>query len=191
MISEIIRDKKFQSRAFLLLPMTFNIGVIIGMQCTVLASLAHFADHRLYVGPILGGLLADPAGNYPASFGSIAWLKQWPYALPNIVSSVFLFLSATIVLLGLEEVRNPSVDGKLDLLLMCSKSHEMLRYKPDSGLRIGRWIARPTRWILRRWKCIHQPTSHPRPDFPRSGQNCHFHVSGPPMCFLRSRLISY
>ncbi|KAG9579689.1 MFS transporter, partial [Aureobasidium melanogenum] len=30
MISEIIRDKKYQSRAFLLLPMTFNIGVIIG-----------------------------------------------------------------------------------------------------------------------------------------------------------------
>lgn len=30
MISEIIRDKKYQSRAFLLLPMTFNVGVIIG-----------------------------------------------------------------------------------------------------------------------------------------------------------------
>jgi MFS family permease len=104
MISEIIRDKKYQSRAFLLLPMTFNVGVIIG--------------------PILGGLLADPAGNYPASFGSIAWLKQWPYALPNLVSSVFLFLSAMVVLLGLEE------------------SHEMLRDKPDLGLWFGRWIAR-------------------------------------------------
>lgn len=30
MISEIIKEKKFQSRAFLLLPMSFNIGVIIG-----------------------------------------------------------------------------------------------------------------------------------------------------------------
>jgi hypothetical protein len=30
MISEIIKEKKFQSRAFLLLPMTFNIGVIVG-----------------------------------------------------------------------------------------------------------------------------------------------------------------
>lgn len=30
MISEIIKEKKYQSRAFLLLPMTFNIGVIIG-----------------------------------------------------------------------------------------------------------------------------------------------------------------
>ncbi|CAD0115250.1 unnamed protein product [Aureobasidium uvarum] len=104
MISEIIRDKKYQSRAFLLLPMTFNIGVIIG--------------------PILGGLLADPAGNYPDSFGSIAWLRKWPYALPNLVSSVFLFLSAMVVLLGLEE------------------SHEMMRDKPDLGLRFGRWIAR-------------------------------------------------
>ena len=30
MISEIIKEKKYQSRAFLLLPMTFNIGIIIG-----------------------------------------------------------------------------------------------------------------------------------------------------------------
>lgn len=30
MLSEIIQEKKFQSRAFLLLPMCFNIGVVIG-----------------------------------------------------------------------------------------------------------------------------------------------------------------
>jgi MFS family permease len=30
MISEIIKEKKYQSRAFLILPMTFNVGVIIG-----------------------------------------------------------------------------------------------------------------------------------------------------------------
>jgi hypothetical protein len=30
MISEIIKEKKYQSRAFLLMPMTFNIGVIVG-----------------------------------------------------------------------------------------------------------------------------------------------------------------
>ncbi|THX18759.1 MFS general substrate transporter [Aureobasidium pullulans] len=104
MISEIIRDKKYQSRAFLLLPMTFNVGVIVG--------------------PILGGLLADPAGSYPSLFGSVAWLKQWPYALPNIVSAGFLFLSAMVLLLGLEE------------------SHEALKDKPDLGLRIGRWLTR-------------------------------------------------
>lgn len=30
MISEIIKEKKYQSRAFIILPMTFNVGVIIG-----------------------------------------------------------------------------------------------------------------------------------------------------------------
>ena len=30
MISEIVKEKKYQSRAFIILPMTFNIGVIIG-----------------------------------------------------------------------------------------------------------------------------------------------------------------
>ncbi|KAI7573554.1 hypothetical protein KC343_g23570, partial [Hortaea werneckii] len=49
MISEMVQEKRFLSRAFLLLPMTFNIGVIIG--------------------PLLGGLLADPVGSYPEIFG--------------------------------------------------------------------------------------------------------------------------
>jgi hypothetical protein len=45
MISEIIKEKKFQSRAFLLLPMTFNIGVIVGP----ILGLSHLIrkEHRL------------------------------------------------------------------------------------------------------------------------------------------------
>lgn len=94
MISEIIKEKRFQSRAFMMLPMTFNIGVIIG--------------------PILGGVLSDPVTQYPGIFGpssllggkdGIWWMQRWPYALPNIISAIFL-LSAVIALwLGLEEVR--------------------------------------------------------------------------------------
>lgn len=95
MISEIIREKKYQSRAFLLLPLTFNIGVILG--------------------PLAGGLLADPISSYPGIFGpnsaiggkdGVWWMQRWPYALPNLVSAVFLFCSATAILLGLEEVRS-------------------------------------------------------------------------------------
>lgn len=92
-ISEIIQEKRFQSRAFLLLPMCFNIGVIIG--------------------PILGGLLSDPVGSYPTVFGDrsvlggrdgVWWMRHWPYALPNLISAVFLFMSAAAVVFGLEEV---------------------------------------------------------------------------------------
>jgi MFS family permease len=78
---------RYQSRAFLLLPMCFNIGVIIG--------------------PILGGLLADPAGSYPDMFGEIGWLLKFPYAPPNILSACFLLTAAIGVFLGLEEVESP------------------------------------------------------------------------------------
>jgi len=111
MISEIVKEKKYQSRAFLLLPMTFNIGVIIG--------------------PLLGGLLADPVGSYPGIFGpggsfggkdGVRWMLKWPYALPNVVNACFLTLSALGLVFGLEETL------------------ETLRERPDYALRFRRWL---------------------------------------------------
>lgn len=113
MISEIVKEKRYLSRAFLLLPMTFNIGVIIG--------------------PLLGGMLADPVGSYPDIFGpggsiggkdGVRWLMRWPYALPNVVNAGFLVLSTLGVVLGLEE----TLEG--------------LRDKSDYGLRFSRWVLR-------------------------------------------------
>ncbi|OCK75989.1 MFS general substrate transporter [Lepidopterella palustris CBS 459.81] len=113
MISEIIKEKKYQSRAFLILPMTFNIGVIIG--------------------PILGGILADPVGSYPSIFGpgsalggknGVYWMTRWPYALPNLMSAIFLLASAFAVILFLEE------------------TDEVLKQKTDYGLRLGNWVRR-------------------------------------------------
>ncbi|KAI0601466.1 major facilitator superfamily transporter [Biscogniauxia sp. FL1348] len=102
MISETIREKKYQSRAFLILPMTFNIGVIIG--------------------PILGGILSDPAGSYPDTFGDVKFFRQFPYATPNLVSAVFLLTSLIMCWLMLEE------------------THDAIRDKRDLGLLIGRRI---------------------------------------------------
>ena len=93
MISEIIREKKFQPKAFLVMPITFNVGVLVG--------------------PLLGGWLQDPVNTFPEVFGpgstfggqdGVAWMRAFPYALPNIVSCGFLFCSVCLVLLGLEEV---------------------------------------------------------------------------------------
>ena len=75
--------------------MCFNIGVIIG--------------------PILGGLLANPVGSYPSVFGDdsffggkdgVWWMKHWPYALPNLISAIFLFSAVAAVFFGLEEVKS-------------------------------------------------------------------------------------
>ncbi|KAL1959681.1 hypothetical protein VTO42DRAFT_1267 [Malbranchea cinnamomea] len=113
MISEIIEKKKYQSRAFLLLPMCFNVGIVIG--------------------PILGGVLADPIKAYPGLFGpgsflggkdGVWWMRKWPYALPNIVSGLLIFSAALAIFLGLEE------------------THEIARYRSDWGLKIGRAIKR-------------------------------------------------
>ncbi|MCJ1400310.1 hypothetical protein MMC11_003515 [Xylographa trunciseda] len=121
MVSEIIKEKKYQSRAFLLLPMCFNIGVIIG--------------------PVLGGCTADPVGSYPSLFGDnsffggkdgVWWMKHWPYALPNLISAVFLFGAAAAVFFGLEETL------------------ESLQDKPDLGLRIAHFIAAIFRRLFNR-----------------------------------------
>lgn len=87
MLSEVVREKKYQQRAFVLLPMTFNIGIIIG--------------------PILGGLLADPAHSYPDVLGNVEFFRRFPYALPNLVSAFFLFSAALSAWLCLEEVSSP------------------------------------------------------------------------------------
>ena len=79
--------------------MTFNIGVIIG--------------------PILGGVLSDPAASYPRLFGGIPFFRTYPYALPNLVSSLFLFGAASAVFFFLEETL------------------DSLRASPDMGTKIG------------------------------------------------------
>lgn len=89
MISEITVERKYQSRAFLILPMSFNVAGILG--------------------PILGGWLADPAMTLPEWFAPGApfyssVVEKYPFALPSIVNAVFLFAVFLAVLFGLEEV---------------------------------------------------------------------------------------
>ncbi|KAH6617252.1 major facilitator superfamily domain-containing protein, partial [Chaetomium tenue] len=92
MISETVKEKKYQSRAFLLLPMTFNVGVIIG--------------------PILGGVLSDPAGSYPDLFGHIDFFRRFPYATPNLVAALFLLCGLVAVWLWLEETLDSRVNNR-------------------------------------------------------------------------------
>ena len=39
----------------------------------------------LFIGPIIGGALADPVEQYPGVFGGIRFFEQFPYALPGFV----------------------------------------------------------------------------------------------------------
>ncbi|KAK7429360.1 hypothetical protein QQZ08_004173 [Neonectria magnoliae] len=88
MISEITVEKRFQSRAFLLLPLSFNAASMLG--------------------PIMGGILADPTTTLPDWFSEGAifgfkWIRNYPFALPSILNALFLGFSTLITFLFLEE----------------------------------------------------------------------------------------
>src|SRR5579862_474675 len=116
MTAEIVREKKYQSRAFLLLPLVFNSGVIAGLA--------------------LGGWLADPVVNMPGLFGpggvfnvtndpeGVAWMRVFPYALPTIFNAGVLGVSLVLAVCGLKE----TLPGKAE--------------RKDYGLVVGRAAVR-------------------------------------------------
>ncbi|KAI8648386.1 hypothetical protein LRP88_02154 [Fusarium phalaenopsidis] len=110
MISEIVVDKRHQARAFLLLPMCFNVGVIIG--------------------PLLSGFLADPIHALSSLFGpgsflggvdGVRWMRSFPYALPNLFFAITLGAAALGIILGLDET-HPQLHRRRDLGRALGKS---------------------------------------------------------------------
>ncbi|KAM6524488.1 hypothetical protein FALCPG4_010100 [Fusarium falciforme] len=92
MVSEVVVDNRYRSRAFLLLPMCFNVGNIVG--------------------PLMSGVLANPIDSLPGLFGpgsffggcdGVQWMSRFPYALPNVVCALLLITSALGVIFALGE----------------------------------------------------------------------------------------
>ncbi|KAJ1916715.1 hypothetical protein IWQ60_008013 [Tieghemiomyces parasiticus] len=64
-----ITDETNQAKGFSLLPLCWNLGTIVG--------------------PVIGGLLARPAENFPGLFGHIELFRAYPYMLPCLICSIF------------------------------------------------------------------------------------------------------
>ena len=135
MISEIVKEKKFQSRAFLILPLSFNVAALFG--------------------PALGGFLADPVGTYPQIFGphsalggqeGIGWMKSAPYALPSLLSASILFLVAAAVFFCLEEVRPVPPLPAGSQLIYHRQTLASRKDRFDIGLHLGSKIRRAISW---------------------------------------------
>lgn len=94
MTAEIVKEKKYQSRAFLLLPLVFNSGNIAGLA--------------------LGGLLATPTKSLPWLFGGVKWMEKYPFALPTMVNAMVLSVALLLAIGGLKETL-PSKIGQRDL----------------------------------------------------------------------------
>ena len=93
MTSENVKEKRYQTKAFLLMPIMFNVGALLG--------------------PLFGGALQDPVNTFPGVFGKgnrfggidgVGWMVRYPYALPNLMNGLLLFVAVLLVVFGLEEV---------------------------------------------------------------------------------------
>lgn len=127
---QCLHEYRYQSRAFLLLPICFNVGVIIG--------------------PLISGFLADPYHSLPGIFGpgsllggaeGVQFLKHFPYALPNLFCSAVLAAAAVVVVLGLDE------------------THPQLQHRQDPGRRLGKFLKR-TMWRDRTSEYSYHPTNN-------------------------------
>src|SRR5690242_5809114 len=79
---------------------------------------------RSIIGAVIGGTLADPVKNYPSVFGNCAFLKEYPFFLPNAVCTAVVAFGLTVGLLFLEE------------------THQDKRGRDDLGLKLGRQLLR-------------------------------------------------
>lgn len=65
------------------------------------------------IGPILGGLAANPYHVEPGKPHGDRFLERFPYALPNLIAAIFFLLSWFVVFFGYKETLE-SKKGRLD-----------------------------------------------------------------------------
>ncbi|CZS91029.1 related to E.coli tetracycline resistance protein TCR1 [Rhynchosporium graminicola] len=99
MISENIKERKHQSRAFLLLPASFMIASVVG--------------------PVIGSWLAEPVATFPSLFAADSWLASFPYALPALFSAASMVIIGFYVFLMIEETHGIR-KAHFDLGLHCA-----------------------------------------------------------------------
>ncbi|RDW82747.1 hypothetical protein BP6252_03859 [Coleophoma cylindrospora] len=99
MVAEMVPEKELQPRAFSIMPLVWSLGSIFG--------------------PSFGGFFAKPVDNLPGLFGNSKFLARFPFALPNIVASVFFIVGISTGILFLKETL------------------ESRKYKTDYGLVLG------------------------------------------------------
>lgn len=82
-VAELVPYKELQPKAFSVMPLVWTIGSIFG--------------------PGFGGALANPVSKYPKVFGNSHLFRKYPFALPNVVASVFFLLGLLVGVLFLKE----------------------------------------------------------------------------------------
>ncbi|KAF4976636.1 hypothetical protein FZEAL_6729 [Fusarium zealandicum] len=83
MVAEMVPERELQPRAFSIMPLVWSLGSVLG--------------------PSFGGFFAEPAKQFPSVFGEIEFFKRFPFALPNLILTIFFLISTTCATLFLHE----------------------------------------------------------------------------------------
>ena len=122
--------KPWHPRAFLLLPAAFNVANVFG--------------------PILAGMLADPVASFPhlfaegSTFGGntgVRWMKAYPYAAANCISTILLIAESIIVYFFLDETlkgKRPLELSKFDPVTLVRALSAQISSAKNRGYRMIR-----------------------------------------------------
>jgi hypothetical protein len=73
-------------------------------QAAAFSLFAFFGNIGLFAGTLLGGALANPAQQYPSTFGKIQFFRDFPYALPTLVVGVLTIVTLLVTVMFVNEV---------------------------------------------------------------------------------------
>lgn len=83
-------------------------------QAQAFSWFAFGSNISIFIGPLIGGALADPVTQYPALFGGNAFLTRYPYALAGFAVAALASTAFVTSALFLEETLDAGDDGKED-----------------------------------------------------------------------------
>lgn len=76
-------------------------------QAVAYSWLSFSSNIGIFVGPVIGGILAEPATQYPNIFGGIWFFEKYPYVLPGLAVSVMSIVGLVLAIVNLEETLEP------------------------------------------------------------------------------------
>ncbi|KAI0550507.1 major facilitator superfamily transporter [Xylaria curta] len=113
MVAEMVQDRQLQPKAFSIMPLVWSIGSVFG--------------------PAFGGLFAKPAEQFPGLFGNSHFLKQFPFALPNILAGVVFLVSLSTAALFLKETLQSKRHSRDWGLILGERIKEAFKENPFRG----------------------------------------------------------
>ncbi|PSK59155.1 hypothetical protein B9Z65_3479 [Elsinoe australis] len=131
-----ISTKKTQARAFSYFAVAGNIGI--------------------FIGPFIGGGLAEPVTQYPSVFGGNELFTKYPYALATIVSGAFAVSAAILCIVFLKETLGMRGGGAavkpmttLELLKSPGVGWTLFIYSWNTMVALGFTAVAPVFWFTR------------------------------------------